>query len=200
VSRYQYYEQMKLLARQQRQKYGINGPRVLRADMRRIFREEGIRVDYWDRPMKKIRGAYFNDEIGATVMILKNLPPDPCVFTMAHELKHHLADKTMGVVMCEITPASEMIEIGAEVFAAEFLFPESCFKTSMAQMGVNPLGCTAESLVRLKHETKTTLSYAGLVKLAVRLEFAAEGTLPKAGWRKIEERIYGVPFYRARRA
>jgi Zn-dependent peptidase ImmA (M78 family) len=189
---------MKTLARAQRQKYGIDGPRVLRTDMRRIFKEEGIRVDYWDGPMKKIRGAYFNDHLGQTIMILRTLPADPCVFTMAHEFKHHLVDKNVGLVMCENTPASQMIEIGAEVFAAEFLFPEECFRTHMAQMGIGPLGCKAETLVRLKHETKTTLSYSGLVKLAVWLKFSAEGALPTSGWQKLEERIYGIPFYRRR--
>ena len=117
---------------------------------------------------------------------------------MAHELKHHLADKDAGVVMCENTPASEMLEIGAEVFAAEFLFPEECFTAHMAQMGVGALGWTAETLVHLKHEKKTTLSYTGLAKLAVWLGYAADGTLPKTGWQKLEERLYGVPFYRRR--
>lgn len=187
-----------MLAREQRKKYAISGPRVLRNDMRRIFREEGIRIDYWDRPMKKIRGAYFNDDIGATVMVLKSLPTDPCVFTLAHEFKHHLADRAVGLVMCESTPASEMIEIGAEVFAAEFLFPEECFKALMNQMEVGLLCCTAESLVRLKHDTKTTLSYTGLAKLAVRLGFASDGSLPKTGWRKLEEQLYGVPYFRRR--
>lgn len=196
--RYEYYEQMKNLAREKRQAYGIDGPRVLRNDMRRIFRQEGIRVDYWHGPFKKVRGAYFNDEHGPTIMVRRSLPPDPCVFTMAHELKHHLVDRDASVLTCENTPAKEVVEISAEVFAAEFLFPEECFKAQMAQMGIGLLGCTAESLVRVKHETKTTLSYTGLSKLAVWLGFSGEGALPKTGWQNLEAQIYGLPFYRRR--
>ncbi len=185
-----------MLAQETRQAHGIEGPRVLRNDMRRIFREEKIQLDYWDGPLKKIRGAYFNDGCGATVMIRKKLPPDPCVFTMAHELKHHLVDKDAGLLACENTPAKEMVEIGAEIFAAEFLFPEQCFRELMAQMQIRALECTAETLVRVKHDTKTTLSYAGLCKLAVWLGFSQGGALPKTGWKKLEDRLYGIPFYR----
>src|SRR5438270_13009923 len=78
--RFQYYERMKVLARESRAAHGIAGPRVLRSDMKRIFKEEGITFDYWPGPLKKIRGAYFNDEAGATIMIRKGLPPDPSIF------------------------------------------------------------------------------------------------------------------------
>jgi len=189
---------MKLLARETRQAHGIEGARVLRSDLRRIFKEHEIELDYWNAPFKRIRGAYFNDEHGPTIMIRKGLPPDPCVFTMAHELKHHLVDRDAGMLTCENTPANQMIEIGAEIFAAEFLFPEASFKEQMTRMGIGPLGCTAETLVRVKHATKTTLSYAGLCKLAVWLGFSAVDALPKTGWRKLEDQICGVPFYRRR--
>ena len=196
--RFEYYEKMKSLARETREAHGIAGPRVLRSNMKKIFKAEGIQLDYWAGPLKRIRGAYFNDQHGSTIMIRKDLPPDPCVFTMAHELKHHLADKDAGMLACKDKPANEMIEIGAEVFAAEFLFPEASFKEQMEQMGIGPLGCTAETLVHVKHNTKTTLSYAGLCKLAVWLGFSAEGALPTAGWKKLEDKIFGVPFYRLR--
>jgi Zn-dependent peptidase ImmA (M78 family) len=187
---------MKVLARETRQEYGIEGPRVLRSDMKRIFKHQGIHLDYWPGTFKEIRGAYFNDENGATIMVRKDLPPDPCVFTMAHELKHHLADKESGLLACEANPRNEIREIGAEVFAAEFLFPEICFAALMEEMGIGQGQCTAETLVRVKHETKTTMSYAGLRKLAIWLEFATEGSLPKTGWKNLESKIYGVPFYR----
>ena len=196
--RFEYYEQLKSLAREKRQQYGITGPRVLRTDMKRIFKAEGIQLDYWHQPFKKLRGAYFHDELGSTIMIKKDLPSDPCVFTMAHEYKHHLTDQDRAMVTCENNPANEAIEIGAEIFAAEFLFPEGCFREEMERMGVGLLGCTAEVLVRLKSETKTTLSYAGLTKLAEWLKFAPAGSLPKSGWRKLEDKILGIPFYRTR--
>jgi Zn-dependent peptidase ImmA (M78 family) len=131
-------------------------------------------------------------------MIRKDLPDDPMIFTMAHELKHHLVDSDLGLVNCIDKTVSQPIEIGAEVFAAEFLFPDELFIQMMENMGVDPGSCTAETIARVKHETKTTLSYAGLVKKAEWLEYAVEGTLPKTGWRQLDEQIYGVPFYRRR--
>jgi Zn-dependent peptidase ImmA (M78 family) len=132
-------------------------------------------------------------------MISKTLPDDPLIFTMAHELKHHLVDSSQGLVNCIAGEDIRSIEIGAEVFAAEFLFPEAIFIQQMDAMGVEEGGCTAESIVRIKHETKTTLSFAGLVKKAEWLKFAVQGSLPKSGWKQLEERIYGVPFYKRRR-
>jgi hypothetical protein len=62
VSRADYYRQMRALAVEVRSKYDFATPRVLRSDMRRIYREEGIRIDLWPYKMKKLRGAYFNDD------------------------------------------------------------------------------------------------------------------------------------------
>jgi hypothetical protein len=70
----------------------------------------------------------------------------------------------------------------------------------MNQLGVQPGQCTAEDIVRLKHESKTTLSYSGLVKRAEWLKYADSGSLPRAGLRSLELQMYGVPFYRRRRA
>lgn len=187
---------MKALARDKRRVYSIEKPRVLRTDMRRIFKAEGIHLDYWSGPFRSVRGAYFNDQYGATIMVRKDLPPDPCVFTMAHELKHHFVDTDAVISPCKDTPSNDMVEIGAEIFAAEFLFPEASFKEEMERMGISSKKCCAETLVHLKQDTKTTLSYAGLCKLAVWLGFAEKDSLPKTGWKKLEEQIFGVPSYR----
>jgi hypothetical protein len=67
----------------------------------------------------------------------------------------------------------------------------------MQQMGITCGLCTPETLVRLKHETRTTLSYAGLSIKAERLRFAASDSVTTFnGWRKLEDQMYGVPFYR----
>lgn len=190
---------MKELARGVRQEYGLIGPRVMRSDLRRIYKAKNIQLDYWPYPLKKLRGAYFNDENGVSVMVAKSLPDGPAIFTLAHELKHHLADRETGRLECSAGNESDPVEIGAEVFAAEFLFPELLFKQAMEQMVVEPLHCVAETLVRLKHDTKTTLSYAGLVKKAEWLGFATKGTIKPQSWQRLEDQIYGVPFYRQKR-
>jgi Zn-dependent peptidase ImmA (M78 family) len=115
---------------------------------------------------------------------------------MAHELKHHLVDRGLGLSYCDASNQREPIEIGAEVFAAELIFPEQDFVRWLKQIGVGPHQCTPEVLVRLKQETQTTLSYAGLAKRAEFLNFAPAGSLAKVPWKKLEEQIYGEPFYK----
>lgn len=69
MNRTAYYEEMKALARAKRQEFGIAGPRVLRSDFKRIFKKEGIAFDYWNGPLKAIRGAYLCDDLGPTIMV-----------------------------------------------------------------------------------------------------------------------------------
>jgi hypothetical protein len=92
----------------------------------------------------------------------------------------------------------EPIEIGAEVFAAEFIFPEQEYAELLKIMGINNENFTPEALVHLKHDTKTTLSYSGLAKRAEFMGFAKEGSLTKKRipWKKMEEKIYGIPIYK----
>jgi Zn-dependent peptidase ImmA (M78 family) len=153
----------------------------------------------WPYKLKKLRGAYFNDENGASVMLAKGLPDDPMIFTMGHELKHHLVDRESIVSLCDLSNQSAEIEIGAEIFAAELIYPEQMFHDHLLGLGVTMMGsCTPEHLVTLKHETRTTLSYAGLAKRAEFLGFAPPDSLGKIAWKKLEESIYGVPFYKQR--
>lgn len=200
--RSQYYEQMKSLAQEIRTKYGLKTPRVLRTHLRNIYQDYGIRIDLWPlqkgqpSKFKKLRGAYFNDEMGPTVMLSRQLPEDPRVFTMAHELKHHLVDQDKSLSYCGSANETALVEISAEVFAAELIYPESDFAFDLMQRGIRPGNCNDEDLVRLKRETGTTLSYMGLAKRAVFLGFAVRGSFDNVQWKKIEERIYGVPVYK----
>jgi Zn-dependent peptidase ImmA (M78 family) len=190
VTWHEYYESMKELARVTRREHGITSSRVRRSDMRRVFGKLGIRVDLWPWRFKKVRGAYFSDDAGPTVMLAKALPPDPMIFTMAHELKHHLADSI--ATLCLATPSeSDQCEIGAEVFAAEFLFPEADFDARLAAMGVDRGRLVAESLVRLKVTSRTSLSYAGLIKRAVFRGYCKPGALDAVGWKALERKLYG---------
>jgi hypothetical protein len=187
---------MKFLARQVRTEFGLLTPQVRKSDLRRIYKKHSIQIDLWPHGFKKIRGAYFNDGNGVTVLIDRSLPEDPLIFTMAHELKHHLVDSELGLSYCSSDNEREPIEIGAEVFAAELIFPEQDFADCLSQMGVGYGGCNPEHLVRLKHDTKTTLSYAGLAKRATFMQFAVTGVFTGVRWKKLEEKIYGVPFYK----
>lgn len=203
MSRIEYYEDLKALARGVRAEFGLLTPRVLRTDLRRIYKDKGIQFDLWPpknsppgTKLKRLRGAFFYDEYGATIMISRGLPNDPAVFTMAHELKHFLVDQHLKTVFCGENNIGEEIEIGAEIFAAELIFPDADFQHNMQLKGIVKGSCTAEVLVHLKHDTQTTLSYAGLVKKAEFLGFASPGSLSGVKWKKLEEQIYGVPFYK----
>lgn len=196
MSRSEYYEEMKKLAREVRRELGLTTPRVLRSDLRRVYKAYDLRIDL-RTGFKGLRGAYFNDECGASVVMAKGLPPDPAVFTMAHELKHHLVDSENTNLDCN--KWNNPIEIAAEVFAAELVYPEQDFLDDLSKMGVERRCCSPEDLVRLKHNTRTTLSYAGLVKRAEWFNFIDDGQFAKVQFQKLHDQIYGPPFRRTRR-
>jgi len=205
MTRSDYYESLKHRAREVRQMHGLSTPRVTRSDMRRIYKKEGIaHVDLWPPAgappsrFRVLRGAYFNDEFGATVLLPRQLPIEPTIFSMAHELKHHLTDQE-SIGLCLSTQQSDMREIGAEIFAAEFIFPEDDFRREMTDRGFDDGACTAEQLVRLKAETATTLSYAALVKRAEWCKFSPKGALARTKWRQVEQEVFGRPIHRPRR-
>lgn len=195
MNRHAYYEELKALARSIRTEFSLRTPRVLRSDLRRIYKKHGIRIDLWPH-FKGLKGAYFCDDLGPTVVINKGLPEDPRVFTMAHELKHHLVDRELGLAFCDVSNQNQQIEIGAEVFAAELIFPEGEFVTRLEKLGTQRGSCKPDAIVRLKVETKTTLSYSGLTKYAERFGFVARGALDGVKWKKLEEQIFGEPVHK----
>lgn len=200
---YEYYEEMKALARKIRTEHGLNTPRVQRSHIRAIYKKYDIQFDLWPVKgapptvkLKSLRGAFFNDEHGVTIMVNRFLPDAPAIFTMGHELKHFLVDCDYKTLWCGDDNVNDKIEIGAEVFSAELMFPEKDFEDLLVQMGVKKGECNPEILVRLKHTTQTTLSYAGLVKKAEFLGFAPKGSFNRVKWQQLEDQIYGVPIHR----
>lgn len=118
-----YYYEMRELALEMRARNGIEGSDLSMRDMWRIYCEEGIEKLDFRHGFKDLRGAYFNDDCGVTVMLAGGLPDEPTIFTMAHELKHHLVDSDAGPVVCRTNEQTKRIEIGAEVFASELIYP-----------------------------------------------------------------------------
>jgi Zn-dependent peptidase ImmA (M78 family) len=191
-----YYDDLKRLARQVRAENGLNSPRVTPSDMRRIYFRNGIEIDLWPYRLRNLRGAFICDKLGTTVMLAKNLPQDPMVFTMAHELKHFYRDRNLGVSYCDQSNITKTLEIGAEIFAAELIFPDRDFIAQLNKMRIRKDQCLPRTLVELKHTTRTTLSYAGLAIKAERLRFAPANSLTKVKtWRKLE-RLYGFKGWR----
>ena len=192
-----YYEDLKQLARQVRAENGLSSPRVLASDLRRIYAKYGIVVDEWPYRFRHLRGAFINDHLGATVMLAKGLPQDPMVFTMAHELKHYFRDRDLGISYCDQSNLNKSLEVGAEIFAAELLFPDRDFISHMRMMGVRRNQCMPKTLIQLKRKTRTTLSYAGLAIKAEWLGFAPSHSLTTIKtWRKLEA-LYSPPTHRS---
>lgn len=182
-----YYEDLKLLARQVRAENGLTSPRVLVSDLSRIYARHGIVIDEWPYRFRNLRGAFINDHLGMTVMVAKGLPQDPMVFTLAHELKHFFRDRDLGISYCDQSNLNKSLEIGAEIFAAELIFPDRDFVNHMERMGVRGNQCLPKDLIRLKRQTGTTLSYAGLAIKGERLGYAPSRSLTTIKtWRRLE--------------
>jgi hypothetical protein len=82
---------------------------------------------------------------------------------------------------------NKSLEIGAEIFAAELIFPDRDFVSYMTRMGIRTNQCLPKNLVHLKRQTGTTLSYAGLAIKAERLGFAPSHSLTTIKtWRRLE--------------
>lgn len=198
--RTEYYRKMTDLAQEQRSLFGIQGAKISRTDFRKIYKHYGIELSQWPlpnmsgKPLKKLRGVYFPDLHGKPSVLAARLPEEPYIFTLAHELKHHLMDRDSAGAFCLSEVRDEVKEIGAEVFAAEFIYPTKLFFDDLNKLGVTKGQCTARDLVVLKHQTNTSLSYASLAKRATRTKCATE-PLPTSGWKKIEIQIYGEPNY-----
>lgn len=182
-----YYYEMRELALEVRARNGIEGSDLSMRDMWRIYCEEGIEKLDFRHGFKDLRGAYFNDDCGVTVMLAGGLPDEPTVFTMAHELKHHLVDAESGPVVCRTNEQTKRIEVGAEVFASELIYPEKDFVYDLFRLlrGM-PQTVSPEVLVELKRKTNTTLSYAALAKRTVLLRLADEKAFRAVRWANLQ--------------
>lgn len=193
-----YYNQMHKLAEEIRGKYNISGSRLLPSVIKKILKEEGIKeVVKWPH-FKNIRGAYLIEDSKPIIVVDGKLPRDPYTFTLAHELKHHLVDSSdISSIYCSKNNENAMIEIGAEIFAAELLYPTQLFLIDFNELKTDSkFKKTPELIVQLKVETDTTLSYAGLAKRVEFLKLAPQGSLKDIRWKKLQEKLYGIPVYK----
>lgn len=200
VSRHAYYEDLKALAREKRVAYGVATDALGLREIRRIYKSEGIRIDSWPLP-RRIKALYMCADGDFSVAIQASLPTEPKIFALLHELKHHYVDQealAAGTIACGDLNANELIEKGAEVFAAEFIYPEQEFAEDLHELRV-PVW-TPEEIVRLKRGCKARVSYMYLCKRLVRLGFVRRDDIGEIQFRKLEEQLYGAPFYRRRRA
>jgi len=193
-----YYKELKALAAEKRAHYEIQTSHLGLREVREIYKAERITVDLWKLPAT-IRGVYMCDEDDPSVLINKNLPEEPRLFSMVHELKHHYCDRERtekGQIRCGAYNANEVLEIGAEVFAAEFIYPEAEFLECVERLRIKPSACSKEQVVLLRRSCEAKVSHKFLQKRLERLGFIEPGAYRQVQFKKLEEALYGAPIYK----
>ena len=193
---YDYYEQMKELARQKKTLYLGNSRYFGLREINKIYKEEGIKITYKEaKGFKKLKAAYFHDDDGTDVIINKDLPKEVRLFALIHELKHHYtdSDRLKGVVACY--DEEPYVEKSAEVFAAEFIWPESMFLNDLRVFGLTKENCTPEKIVRFYKHFNMPVKYKFLRKRLEWFNIIAKGAFSEVRFTKLEYEIFGLPFY-----
>jgi Zn-dependent peptidase ImmA (M78 family) len=194
--RSQYFERMKALADEKRSQFGIETAAFGLREVRKIYAAAGVKIDPWPLPAK-IKALYMCDDGHCSVAVQRKLPKEPRLFALVHELKHHFCDQELllsGAVHCGDYNANKLIEIGAEVFAAEFIYPEDEFRRDILRQGVGVW--TPEEIVRFKRECAAVISYTFIRKRLARLGLVAPDEFSTVQFRKLEDKLYGPPIYR----
>jgi len=136
-----------------------------------------------------------------SVALQPKLPYEPKIFALIHELKHHYCDRSelgAGVIHCGDYDANELIEKGAEVFAAEFIYPEAEFADDLTDMRITIR--QPSDVVDIRRSCKAKVSYRFICKRLERMGLILPGHFDGVQFQKVEDDLYGVPFYRRRRA
>ena len=204
MNRAVYYEEMKRLAHELRERYGMATGDVSLSRVRAIYKAEGIRIDYWRHKLRKVRAAYFLVDEEPHVLLNAGIKPkEPRIFALCHELKHHLLDREVargGGLGCREDVSwqnGSPVEIGAEIFAAEFIFPESEFLTLVREVGVEGKR-QAEEVVKLRRASPAPISYTFLLKRLRWFRIIGRDEYRGVQFQKLEAKLYGGPFYRRR--
>ncbi|OLE51705.1 MAG: hypothetical protein AUG51_21650 [Acidobacteria bacterium 13_1_20CM_3_53_8] len=190
---------MRSLALSKRAEHGVQTTSLNLTVMRRVYRREGITIDRWDLQGRKIKASYFCDGGDCSVLVNKNLPREPKLFALAHELKHHYVDQEIlrdGRIRCGDYNRHEFIEKTAEVFGAEFIYPEDEMRELATHLGVTPRTCSKERIVEFKRACPACVSYTFVVKRFEWFGFCPRGTYDDVHFQKLEEELYGLPIYK----
>lgn len=197
--RREYYEDLKRLALEKRTEHCVETGRFGLSEVRVIYKNEAIRIDHWPLP-RKVKALYMCGDSDCSVALQPTLPYEPKLFALIHELKHHYRDRAAlgaGVISCGDYDANELIEKGAEVFAAEFIYPEAEFSADLQKLGV--VVRQASDVVVIKRACTAKVSYRFICKRLERLGLIGVGAFNSVQFQKLEEKIHGVPYFRRRR-
>jgi Zn-dependent peptidase ImmA (M78 family) len=199
INRPAYYAQCRALALAKRTEHEVETASLNILVMQKIYKKEGITLDRRKLRSNRIRAAYYCEDGECSVLLKANLPLEPKLFALAHELKHHYLDQDQmqeGRIQCGNYNAQEVIEIGGEVFAAEFIYPELEMKQLIAQMDITSLSCTKEKVVEFKRACPAHISYTFIIKRFERFGLFPRGAYEKIQFKKLEEELFGLPIYK----
>jgi Zn-dependent peptidase ImmA (M78 family) len=189
---------MKRLAAEKREHYKISTDKLGLQKLREVYKAEGIGIDLWETSAR-IRAVYMCDGGDPSVLVNRNLPKIPKLFAMVHELKHHYCDQAdlkSGEIRCGDYNANEVIEKAAEVFAAEFIYPEREFLDCVESLGLGRGEVTPEDVVEIKRACTAPVSYKFLQKRLEWFDFIQPAEFAKVKFQNLEDSIYGAPIHR----
>ena len=190
---------MRTLANEKRQLHEVQSAKLDLPFIARIYKAEGIKIDRRNLRGYRIRACYFCDNEDFSVLLKNNMPREPKIFALAHELKHHYVDQPIimdGTIRCGDYNRNELIEKTAEVFAAEFIYPESEMLRDAQEMGLDVGTCSAEDIVRFKAKRFAPVSYTFIVKRFEWFGYFERGAYDEVQFKKLEEEVYGPPIYK----
>lgn len=191
------YEAVKDLALQKRKQYEVISSSLGLREVRKIYKSEGIKIQICEGKLRNLRAAYMNDEHGCDVILNGRLPKEAKLFSLLHELKHHYLDSSgLNELVCLKEYGQEPeTEISAEIFAAEFIWPTHEFVEMISDFGITKNNFSPELLIAFKRQAGVTVSYSFLKKRAIFLKLATHDQLKHIQFQKLEEQIYGKPFW-----
>ncbi len=194
----EYFRQMKLFAHQKRADFSIGSKKICLSLVRQIYKSEKVIIDYVDFRSPRIRAVYCCDSGNPSVGVKKSLPVEPKLFSLLHELKHHLVDR-QGILnnefVCGDYNENKKIEVGAEVFAAEFIFPESAMLISLNTFGISKATITPEQVVEYKRSCGVSISYIYILKRLEFFKIIEKNAYEKIAFKKLEEKLH-PPIYK----
>jgi len=199
MDKFRYYKWMHQLAAEKRREHSLITTNINLSTIRKVYKTEGIIIDSCKGKLRKLKAAYFCDDDGCSVLLNMKLPKEPRLFAMLHELKHHYVDQDNLMCCCqEVYDSSPVIEIGAEVFAAEFIFPEEEFREYVSGF-LQTSRVKAEDIVHMKYHSPAHVSYQFLQKTLERLKYIEKGEFKNIQFMNLHAQIYGKSYYRSRR-
>jgi len=191
-----YYEELKLLAREKRSLYEVDLQPLDLNKIRNIYRQEGIKIKLSTGTLRNLKAAYFNDENGTDVLLNSKLPREAKIFALIHELKHHYVDANNHDVFCLKDYDDEPeIEKGAEVFAAEFIWPEDLFLSEATDFGLKQGNCSPELIVRFKKQILSPVSYTFIRKRLEWFKLIEKGEHTGVKFKNLEYELFGIPYH-----